>query len=86
MPDENYALLKCLCDFLFRVSQRAEKNKMNAYNLATVFAPTLCRPQKEEDMSSAVRNAASVNAMVEFLISSGREVRIQYLLAMRPCA
>ncbi|XP_075057899.1 protein FAM13A isoform X2 [Mixophyes fleayi] len=40
LPDTHYSLLKYLCHFLTQVVQRRAENKMNVYNLATVFGPS----------------------------------------------
>ncbi|XP_073457029.1 protein FAM13A isoform X2 [Aquarana catesbeiana] len=39
LPDTHYSLLKYLCHFLTQVVERHAENKMNIYNLATVFGP-----------------------------------------------
>ncbi|CAN2388976.1 GTPase-activator protein for Rho-like GTPases [Pristimantis euphronides] len=40
LPDTHYSLLKYLCCFLTQVVQHHTVNKMNVYNLATVFGPS----------------------------------------------
>ncbi|XP_044158748.1 protein FAM13A isoform X2 [Bufo gargarizans] len=40
LPDTHYSLLKYLCHFLTQVVQHQTENKMNVYNLATVFGPS----------------------------------------------
>ncbi|CAM4657250.1 protein FAM13A isoform X1 [Lepidochelys kempii] len=40
LPDANYCLLKYLCRFLTRVAEHHTANRMNVFNLATVFGPT----------------------------------------------
>ncbi|XP_056423612.1 protein FAM13A isoform X3 [Hyla sarda] len=40
LPDTHYSLLKYLCHFLTQVVQHHAVNKMNVYNLATVFGPS----------------------------------------------
>ncbi|XP_075141145.1 protein FAM13A isoform X5 [Leptodactylus fuscus] len=40
LPDTHYSLLKYLCHFLTQVVQHHTENKMNVYNLATVFGPS----------------------------------------------
>ncbi|KAM4050321.1 protein FAM13A isoform 2-T2 [Anomaloglossus baeobatrachus] len=39
LPDTHYTLLKYLCHFLTQMVQHHSENKMNVYNLATVFGP-----------------------------------------------
>ncbi|XP_071973733.1 protein FAM13A isoform X3 [Engystomops pustulosus] len=43
LPDTHYALLKHICYFLTQVVQHHTENKMNVYNLATVFGPSCFR-------------------------------------------
>ncbi|XP_069834408.1 protein FAM13A isoform X2 [Dendropsophus ebraccatus] len=40
LPDTHYSLLKYLCHFLTQVVQHHAENKMNVYNLSTVFGPS----------------------------------------------
>ncbi|KAG9480366.1 hypothetical protein GDO78_012053 [Eleutherodactylus coqui] len=40
LPDTHCSLLKYLCHFLTQVVQHHTVNKMNVYNLATVFGPS----------------------------------------------
>nr|XP_023419891.1 protein FAM13A-like [Cavia porcellus] len=39
LPDSHYRLLKYLCQFLTEVAKHHTQNRMNVYNLATVFGP-----------------------------------------------
>ncbi|XP_053317574.1 protein FAM13A isoform X2 [Spea bombifrons] len=39
LPDTHYSLLKYLCHFLTQVVEHQAENRMNCYNLATVFGP-----------------------------------------------
>ncbi|XP_078532236.1 protein FAM13A isoform X2 [Lissotriton helveticus] len=39
LPDIHYCLLKYLCQFLMQVSKHHSQNRMNIFNLATVFGP-----------------------------------------------
>ncbi|XP_067413267.1 protein FAM13A isoform X1 [Emydura macquarii macquarii] len=40
LPDAHYYLLKYLCRFLTQVAERHMENRMNVFNLATVFGPS----------------------------------------------
>ncbi|XP_075421868.1 protein FAM13A isoform X4 [Ascaphus truei] len=40
LPDTHYSLLKYLCHFLTQVAEHHGENRMNVYNLATVFGPS----------------------------------------------
>lgn len=43
LPDINYATLFKLLEFLYKVTQHGGNNKMNAFNIATVFTPNIIR-------------------------------------------
>lgn len=45
IPKLNYRTLAMITSFLTRVAQFKEDNKMPAYNLAVVFAPSFLRPE-----------------------------------------
>ncbi|XP_074849720.1 protein FAM13A isoform X4 [Carettochelys insculpta] len=40
LPDANYCLLKYLCRFLTQVAEHHTENRMNIFNLATIFGPS----------------------------------------------
>uniref|UniRef100_A0A8C8S3P7 Family with sequence similarity 13 member A n=1 Tax=Pelusios castaneus TaxID=367368 RepID=A0A8C8S3P7_9SAUR len=40
LPDSHYCLLKYLCQFLKRVAEHHMENRMNVFNLATIFGPS----------------------------------------------
>uniref|UniRef100_A0A673XUE5 Rho GTPase activating protein 1 n=1 Tax=Salmo trutta TaxID=8032 RepID=A0A673XUE5_SALTR len=54
LPEENYASLKFLIDFLVQVSAQSEINKMNNTNLAVVFGPNLLWGQDAAMTLSAI--------------------------------
>lgn len=45
IPKLNYKTLVMITSFLTRVAQFKEDNKMPAYNLSVVFAPSFLRPE-----------------------------------------
>ncbi|KAK1756498.1 Rho GTPase activation protein [Echria macrotheca] len=48
LPDPNYAVLRALTLHLSRVIDHSQVNKMTAWNLAVVFAPTLMGPTTDD--------------------------------------
>ncbi|KAJ7985775.1 hypothetical protein DPEC_G00343970 [Dallia pectoralis] len=54
LPEENYASLKFLIEFLAQVSAQSEINKMNNANLAVVFGPNLLWGQDAAMTLSAI--------------------------------
>src|SRR4051794_145621 len=61
--------MQYLCSFLFRVSQFADLNKMNLFNLATCFATNILRA-KEPDIESLVRDTPLVNEVTQLIIEN----------------
>lgn len=41
LPDMHYSLLRYLCSFLTLVESNHRENRMTAFNLATVFGPSV---------------------------------------------
>ncbi|XP_030046547.1 protein FAM13A isoform X2 [Microcaecilia unicolor] len=51
LPDAHHSLLKYLCQFLAGVAEHHNENRMNVFNLATVFGPSFFRvPTGSEGM------------------------------------
>lgn len=73
LPDINRLLLKFLCQFLWLISQNSEINKMEASNLAIVFAPNILRPE-EEDPFSMIKEMPMQIACMEFFIAHCNEI------------
>jgi len=46
LPPAHYITLKYLLQHLHRVAERSERNKMNPFNLASIFAPSLLDPKQ----------------------------------------
>jgi hypothetical protein len=66
LPKAHYNVLKFLVEHLHRVDDKSSINKMTAYNLSVVFAPTLMR-SPSDDMS-LVRDITLQRHFVEMLI------------------
>ncbi|XP_029453660.1 protein FAM13A isoform X3 [Rhinatrema bivittatum] len=67
LPDAHHSLLKYLCRFLARVAEHHKENRMNIFNLATVFGPNFFRvPAGTEGM----RELETCNRIVVKLLAS----------------
>uniref|UniRef100_T1JB81 Rho-GAP domain-containing protein n=1 Tax=Strigamia maritima TaxID=126957 RepID=T1JB81_STRMM len=66
LPDDNYIVLKYLLEFLIKVIDRSDLNKMTSSNLAIVFGPNLIWSQNTQASFSSV---GAVNHFSEFLLS-----------------
>jgi hypothetical protein len=59
MPQQNRHLLQYLMEFLAKIAQKSDKNKMNASNLGTMIAPTILYSATEDlDTSFSVDTIA----------------------------
>jgi len=72
LPQQNYAVLKHLVEFLSLVSDRSCMNKMNEKNLALVFGPNLARPKEIAD--STVYHVSAINLFAECLLVHQQEL------------
>jgi len=70
LPEPNRVVIRYLFEFLHRVTQNAEVNKMHANNLAIVFAPTLLR---SSDPTSLISSSSDATKLVETMISHFNE-------------
>ncbi|KRZ30276.1 Rho GTPase-activating protein 6 [Trichinella pseudospiralis] len=85
LPPKNSAILEYILEFLSSVAENAEPvideandassagNKMNAKNIATVFGPSLLRPDMTKQKPSLAHNEAVI-AVVEALILYHRQI------------
>jgi len=64
LPPPNRHLLHELLHFLYLVSQHERRNKMNAKNLAIVFAPNILRTEEELNLNQVM----ILNSVVELMI------------------
>ncbi|GAU89018.1 hypothetical protein RvY_01617 [Ramazzottius varieornatus] len=69
LPDENYANLCFLIQFLAVVASHSEENKMTAVNLAIVIAPSLFTTGTSEKVQFDMAATSSANTIVETLIT-----------------
>eukprot|EP01114_Cavostelium_apophysatum_P013587 TRINITY_DN3323_c0_g1_i1.p1 TRINITY_DN3323_c0_g1~~TRINITY_DN3323_c0_g1_i1.p1 ORF type:complete len:503 (+),score=134.88 TRINITY_DN3323_c0_g1_i1:163-1671(+) len=73
LPPPNIALLKSLCEFIRKVENNKEKNKMGIDNLAIVFAPNLFRPENAS-IEVILADAGRANSVTKLLFSKGQEI------------
>ncbi|XP_066944450.1 rho GTPase-activating protein 8 isoform X2 [Macrobrachium rosenbergii] len=71
LPEDNYLVLKFLVNFLSKVMDRSDLNKMNASNLAVVFGPNLVWPRGGQMSLNAI---APINLFVEVMLSSHHQI------------
>ncbi|XP_064490238.1 rho GTPase-activating protein 1-like isoform X2 [Ornithodoros turicata] len=65
MPHSNYQLLKYIVEFLAKVIDRSDLNKMTASNLAIVFGPNLLWSREEGASLSSITH---INQFTEYLL------------------
>ncbi|XP_077018988.1 rho GTPase-activating protein 18 isoform X2 [Tamandua tetradactyla] len=73
LPDTNRDMLKALLEFLQRVIDNKEKNKMTALNVAMVMAPSLfmCRAEglkasEQQEFAMAAGTASSMHLLIKY--------------------
>ncbi|XP_042211350.1 rho GTPase-activating protein 8-like [Homarus americanus] len=71
LPEDNYLVLKFIVNFLSKVMDRSDLNKMTASNLAVVFGPNLVRPRGGQMSLNAI---APINLFVEVMLSSHHQI------------
>ncbi|KAJ6641479.1 Rho GTPase-activating protein 68F, partial [Pseudolycoriella hygida] len=71
LPIENYELFKYLIEFLVKVMECKDLNKMTASNLAIVFGPNLVWA-KHNQMS--LEEIGPINAFLEFVLQNHRDI------------
>uniref|UniRef100_A0A182WZ36 Rho-GAP domain-containing protein n=1 Tax=Anopheles quadriannulatus TaxID=34691 RepID=A0A182WZ36_ANOQN len=65
LPEENYELFKYIVEFLGKIIERKDFNKMTSSNLAIVFGPNLIWP-KQEQMS--LDEIGPINAFIDYVL------------------
>uniref|UniRef100_A0AAG5DB64 Rho-GAP domain-containing protein n=2 Tax=Anopheles atroparvus TaxID=41427 RepID=A0AAG5DB64_ANOAO len=65
LPEENYELFKYVVEFLGKIMERKDFNKMTSSNLAIVFGPNLIWP-KQEQMS--LDEIGPINAFIDYVL------------------
>ncbi|XP_045596961.1 rho GTPase-activating protein 1 isoform X4 [Procambarus clarkii] len=71
LPEDNYLVLKFLVNFLSKVMDRSDLNKMTASNLAVVFGPNLVRPRGGQMSLNAI---APINLFVEVMLTYPHQI------------
>lgn len=66
LPEDNYILLKYIVEFLVKVIERSDLNKMNASNLAILFGPNLVWSQRDQTTLSSM---GPINYFTEYLLT-----------------
>lgn len=82
LPETNIALAQYICEFLYHITTFSAKNKMDANNLAVVFAPIFLQPRGdhvEKAISDSMQNCAITKFMIE------RQEKIFRVRAMKIC-
>ncbi|OXU26243.1 hypothetical protein TSAR_016906 [Trichomalopsis sarcophagae] len=74
LPEDNYQLLKYIVQFLSRVMDRCDLNKMTSSNLAVVFGPNLVRAPPSRGMSlSAI---GPINQFIDYVFTDQDKIFI----------
>ncbi|XP_063986174.1 rho GTPase-activating protein 1 isoform X1 [Diachasmimorpha longicaudata] len=67
LPEDNYQLLKYIVQFLSRVMDRSDLNKMTSSNLAVVFGPNLVRAPSS--VGTSLSAIGPINQFIDFLFA-----------------
>lgn len=73
LPLDNYHLLKYLIQFLSKVMDRCDLNKMTSSNLAVVFGPNLVRSPNSQLSLAAI---GPINAFTDFVLVNHDQIFI----------
>lgn len=73
LPMDNYKLLKYIVQFLWKVMDRCDLNKMTCSNLAVVFGPNLVWPQHGQ---MSLQTIALINTFTDFLLQNQETIFI----------
>lgn len=65
LPEDNYELLKYIVEFLAKVIDRSDLNKMTASNLAIVFGPNLLWSRQEQ---ASLASITHINQFTEYIL------------------
>ncbi|KAH8316794.1 hypothetical protein KR074_008180, partial [Drosophila pseudoananassae] len=71
LPEENYELFKYLVEFLVRVMDCEDLNKMTSSNLAIVFGPNFLWSRST---STSLEEIAPINAFVDFVLQNHKDI------------
>jgi Rho GTPase-activating protein 1 len=67
LPEDNYKLLKFVVEFLVKIMDRSDLNKMTASNLAIVFGPNLMWSKNKQASFTTITN---INHFTEYLLKN----------------
>eukprot|EP00041_Stephanoeca_diplocostata_P011539 m.190993 g.190993 ORF g.190993 m.190993 type:complete len:538 (+) comp18581_c0_seq2:338-1951(+) len=73
LPVCNAYLLRGMCEFLAKVAARSDVNKMDAHNLAVVFAPGFLSPPPDASPQVLVESTATSQAVTRMLIEHSKD-------------
>lgn len=68
IPDDNYNIVKYLCQFLHKVGTKSNINKMTVLNLATVFGPNIIRNVIEADSPELMMATADLTQQLAYML------------------
>ncbi|XP_030386410.1 rho GTPase-activating protein 68F isoform X2 [Scaptodrosophila lebanonensis] len=71
LPEENYELFKYIVEFLVRVMECEDLNKMTSSNLAIVFGPNFLWSGRN---NTSLEEIGPINAFVDFVLQHHREI------------
>lgn len=71
MPIENYELFKYLIEFLVKVMECKDLNKMTPSNLAIVFGPNLVWARHNQ---MSLDEIGPINAFLDFVLQNHRDI------------
>ena len=69
MPDPNYATMRVLALHLYRISQRADKNRMTPANLAICLGPTFMGQSAKGGPAADIKDAGWQARVVETVLN-----------------
>lgn len=68
IPEDNYSIVRYLCQFLRKVGEQSDVNKMTITNLATVFGPNMIRNKDEADSPELLMATANLTQQLAFIL------------------
>lgn len=68
IPEDNYYIVRYLCQFLHKVGEKSNVNKMTDLNLATVFGPNIIRNVIEADSPELMMATADLTQQLAFML------------------
>jgi hypothetical protein len=73
LPAGNLLIFDKLIGMFVRIAEASAVNKMNPFNMAIVFAPTLLRYDCT-DLSKLLQNSEAANRVIEFAIVNHKDL------------